>query len=342
MKAIRIHAHGGIDQICFEEVDPPRIQPGHVMMAVKACGMNHMDLWVRRGLPGVKVPLPITPGCDVSGVVHEVGTGVSHFKVGDEVVVSPVTSCGLCRDCSAGNDHLCRDFGIVGETCDGGQCEFLMLPARNFLPKPKGLSFVEAASVPLVFLTAWHMLVVKARVKPGDVVLVQAAGSGVGIAAVQIAKLFGATVIATASSEGKLEKAKALGADHGINYENQNVQKIVRDITSRRGCDIVFEHVGEKTFEDSYKSLRKEGVLVTCGATTGFDARLDLRFLFSRQLNILGSTMGSKSELFEIMRHVEAGRLKPVVDKTFSLAETAQAHEYLEARRQFGKVVLVP
>jgi NADPH:quinone reductase-like Zn-dependent oxidoreductase len=249
-------------------------------------------------------------------------------------------TCGKCPACISGLDNHCRQFTNLGYMIDGGCAEFVRVPEVNCLPYPENLSFEEAAAVPLVFQTAWHMLIARAQLQPGEDVLILGAGSGVGSAAIQIAKFFGARVITTAGSDAKLEKARQLGADHVINHKSQKIRDEVRRITNKRGVDVVFEHVGTATWDDSLASLALAGRLVTCGSTTGYDAKLDLRFLFSRQLSLLGSYMGVKSELHTIMKLVAAGRLKPVVDRVFPLAEAAAAHTYLESGQQFGKVVL--
>jgi NADPH:quinone reductase-like Zn-dependent oxidoreductase len=250
--------------------------------------------------------------------------------------------CNRCAKCVAGLQNQCVEFTVLGNRVDGGNCELIAVPAVNVIPIPDDLDFNQAASVPLVFTTAWHMLVERGRIRPGQTVLVLGAGSGVGIAAIQIAKLFHARVITTAGNEAKLEKARALGADHTINHYQQKISEEVRKLTSREGVDIVIEHVGAATWDESVKCLKAGGALVTCGATTGFDASIDLRFLFSRQLSLLGSYMGTMSELREVLGHVFAGRLQPVVDRLFPLNEIRAAHEYLEKSQMFGKVVLNP
>jgi NADPH:quinone reductase-like Zn-dependent oxidoreductase len=342
MRAVRIHEHGGPEVLRHEEIDVPGIRPDEVLVEVKAGGMNHLDLWVRNGVPGHKFPLPIIPGCDMAGVVAEIGAAVDGVSVGDEVIVSPGFACGHCRECLSGRHSICRDYGIFGETRDGGNAEYAAVPGVNLIEKPENLSFVDAACIPLVFLTAWHMLVERCGIKPGDTVLVHAGGSGVGSAAIQIAKLHGAEVITTASSSAKLEKAAELGADHLVNYEEENFAKRVRDITAKRGVDIVFEHTGEATWPGSLMAVARGGKIVTCGATSGFNAVSDLRIVFFKQVSILGSTMGSLGEVLDVMQHVAAGRLKPVLDRTFPLSELAAAHEYLSSREQFGKVVILP
>jgi NADPH:quinone reductase-like Zn-dependent oxidoreductase len=340
MKAIIFQQHGGPEVLKYTDAREPAIRPNEVRVRVKACALNHLDLWVRGGIPGVQIPLPHIPGSDVSGEIAQIGAEVSTVRVGQRVVLAPGVTCGKCAACIAGQDNRCRQFTNLGYMIDGGCAEYVRVPEVNCLPYPENLSWEEAASIPLVFQTAWHMLLARAELQPGEDVLVLGAGSGVGSAAIQIAKFFGARVLATAGSEEKLQKAKELGADHLINHKTQKIREEVRRITGKRGVDVVFEHVGAATWDDSLASLAPSGRLVTCGATTGYDAKIDLRFLFSRQLSLLGSYMGTKSELHSVMRLVASGRLKPVVDRIFSLAEAAAAHTYLESSSQFGKVVL--
>jgi NADPH:quinone reductase-like Zn-dependent oxidoreductase len=278
----------------------------------------------------------------VAGVVEAVGPGVLGVRPGDEVVVSPGVSCGRCGQCLSGQDNLCRGYAILGEQLPGGYAEQVAVPAQNLLAKPRNLSFEEAACVPLVFLTAWHALVARAEVRAGETVLVHAGGSGVGSAAIQIARLLGATVIATAGADEKCRKALSLGADQAVNYEKEDFLQAVRQLTGKRGADVVFEHVGKATWERSIQALAPGGRLVTVGATTGYDPITDLRHVFYRQLSVLGSTMGSKGELFEVMRFMEQGKLKPVLDRVLPLAEAAKAQGLLADRAQFGKVVLRP
>ncbi|HVS87397.1 MAG TPA: zinc-binding dehydrogenase [Candidatus Acidoferrum sp.] len=340
MKAIVFERHGSPDVLKYIDVPQPSIKPKEVLVRVRACALNHLDLWVRRGLPNVPIPLPHIPGSDVAGEIAQVGSDVTTVRVEQKVVLAPGVTCGKCPACVSGLDNRCRQFTNLGYMIDGGCAEFVRAPEVNCLPYPENLSFEEAAAVPLVFQTAWHMLVGRAELQPGEDVLILGAGSGVGSAAIQIAKFFGARVIATAGTDEKLEKAKHLGADHVINHKSQKIRDEVRRITNKRGVDVVFEHVGTATWEESLASLAPSGRLVTCGATTGFDAKIDLRFLFSRHLSLLGSYMGTKSELHTVMKLVAAGRLKPIVDRVFPLAEAAAAHAYLEASSQFGKVVL--
>jgi NADPH:quinone reductase-like Zn-dependent oxidoreductase len=340
MKAIVFHQHGGPEVLKYEDAPDPVIRASEVLVRVKACALNHLDLWVRGGLPNVPIPLPHIPGSDVAGEIAKIGVDVTTVRVGQKVLLAPLVSCGKCTVCVAGLDNHCRQATNLGYMIDGGCAEFVRAPEVNCLPYPENLSFEEAASIPLVFETAWHMLVGRAELQPGEDILILGAGSGVGIAAIQIAKFFGARVITTAGSDEKLAKAKELGADHFINHKTQKIRDEVRRITNKRGVDVVFEHVGTATWDDSLASLAPGGRLVTCGATTGYDAKVDLRFLFSRQLSLLGSYMGTKSELHTVLKLVAAGRLKPVVDRVFPLPESAAAHAYLESGSQFGKVVL--
>ena len=340
MKAVVFTQHGGPEVLQYTNVPEPTIGPGDVLVHVRACALNHLDLWVRGGLPNVPIPLPHIPGSDIAGEIAQVGAEVTTVRPGQKVVLTPLVSCGKCPMCVAGLDNRCPKATNLGYMIDGGYAEFVRAPEVNCLPYPENLSFEEAASIPLVFQTAWHMLLARAELKPAEDVLVLGAGSGIGSAAIQVAKLFGARVIATAGSDAKLQKARELGADHLINHKTQRIRDEVRRVTNKRGVDVVFEHVGTATWDDSLASLALCGRLVTCGATTGYDAKVDIRFLFVRQLSLLGSYMGVKSELQPIMKLVAAGRLKPVVDRIFPLAEAADAHRYLESGEQFGKVVL--
>ncbi len=340
MKAVRIHEFGGPEVLRYEDVPDPKPRKDQVLVRVKACAMNHLDLFVRSGIPGVSLPHIL--GSDIAGEIVEVGEYVSGFKVGQRVLLAPMHFCNRCAKCAAGLQNQCREFTALGNGVDGGDCELIAAPIVNVIPIPDSLDFNHAASAPLVFLTAWHMLVTRAGIRPGQTVLVLGAGSGVGIAAIQIARLFNARVIATAGDENKLEKARALGADHGINHYKQKISQEVRRITDKEGVDIVFEHVGAATWDESMKSLKPNGIIVTCGATSGPEVKFDLRFLFARQLSFLGSYMGTLGELYEVLSHVFAGRLKPVVDRTFPLNDARAAHEYMASSQMFGKIVLNP
>lgn len=340
MRCVRIHAHGGLDQLRQESVPDPEVRAGEVRVQVRATSINHMDIWVRQGLPGVTVPLPMIPGVDASGIVESVGEGVTHVSPGDRVVVAQGISCGHCRSCLNGQDNLCKDYVLIGEHRDGADAELLVVPSRNVLALPLEISFESAAAAGLVFLTAWQMLVDKARVQVGETVLIHGAGSGVGSAAIQIAKLHGAHVIATTSNEQKAERARSLGAHEVILYTKQDLVTDVRRMTAKRGVDVIIDHVGTAVWEASIKSLAKGGRLVTCGATAGFAAATDLRYVFYKQLSILGSTMGRKGDLLTILRLIKDGSLKPVIHTVVPLSEVREAHRMVEAGEHFGKVVM--
>jgi len=338
MKAVRIHQFGGPEVLNYEDIPDPQLRKDQVLIRVKACSLNHLDLWVRKGLPGVKLPHIL--GSDIAGEIVETGEYVSGFKPGQRVLVAPMHFCGHCTKCVSGQQNQCREFTVIGNAVDGGDCDLFAAPVANVIPIPDTLDFNQAASVPLVFVTAWHMLVGLASVRTGQTVLVLGASSGVGIAAIQIAKLFHCRVITTAGNETKLDKARALGADYVIHHYQQKISDEVRKITNKEGVDIVVEHVGAATWDESMKCLKTQGTLVTCGATTGPSVGIDLRHLFARQLRVLGSYMGTMGELYEVLGHVFAGRLKPVVDRTFPLSEIHAAHEYLEKSQMFGKVIV--
>ncbi len=343
MKAVVVREHGGFEKLLLEERPVPEPGPGEARVKVRAVALNHLDIWVRRGVPGHPFPLPLVPGCDIAGTLDSLGPGAAgSFKPGDPVLVAPGVSCGACASCAAGQDQLCRHYGILGETRDGGCAGLVVVPAANLLPHPRSLPPERAAAIPLVFLTAWHMVVVRAGLRAGEEVLVHAAGSGVSSAAIQIAKLMGARVYATVGSAAKVEKARALGADEVIDYREADFAAEVRRLTGKRGVDVIVDHVGPDTWDGNLRSLAKAGRLVICGSTSGFEVKTDARLLFFKSLSLLGSTMGSRGELYEILRLVDAGRLRPVVDSVLPLAQVREAHRRIEAREVFGKVVLVP
>lgn len=342
MKAIAFTKHGGPEVLELLDLPTPQPKAREVRVRVKAVALNHLDVWVRIGWPGLELQLPHLLGSDIAGVVDAVGCEVNDLEPGAEVLVNPGLSCGTCERCLRGDDNLCKSFVIIGEHVAGGYAEYVCVPRQNILPKPKSLGFPEAACLPLTFLTAWTMLVRRAQLQAGETVLVQAAGSGVGSAAVQIGKLLGAKVIATTSTDTKLERAKALGADHVINYATHDFLAEVKRLTERKMVDVVFEHVGASTFEKSVACLPYGGRLVTCGATAGSEVKLDLKVLFYKRLSLLGSTMGSKGDLFRILQLVDEGKLKPVLDRTLPLEKAAEAHALLAERKNFGNVVLTP
>ncbi len=343
MRAARVSEHGGVERIEFVEVPKPVPGPGEVRVLVRASGLNHLDTWVRRGVPGHRFPLPLILGSDGAGLVDAVGDGVRRVEPGQDVVLLPGVSCGVCPACLEGLDNLCPDYSILGEARDGTCAEFVVVPEANVAPKPANLGYVEAAAVPLVFQTAWSMLIRRAELRPGETVLIHAGGSGVGSAAVQIARLFGARVIATAGTPEKCQHALDLGADHAIDYTaTEDFAKDVRALVGRAGVDVVFEHVGAVTFAGSMKCLARGGRLVTCGATTGGQVEISLHQVFFKNLSILGNTMGRKADLLRILQLVEAGRLRPVLSQTLPLAALREAHTLLESRAVFGKLVVEP
>ena len=342
MKAVVFTQHGGPDVLQYTEVPEPHIRADEVLVRVHACALNHLDLWVRRGIPGISIPMPHIPGSDISGEVSKVGERVKRVHVGQRVLLAPGLSCGQCEQCLAGADNLCRQYTIFGYMVDGGCAEYVRSPEVNVIPIPGDLSFEEAAAVPLVFLTAWHMLITRAKLRPGEDVLIVGGGSGVGTAGIQIAKLIGARVITTVGSEAKASKTRELGADEVILHSEQKINEEVKRITNRRGVDVVFEHVGEATWEMSVASLAVNGRLVTCGATTGYNGKIDLRVLFSRHLSLLGSYMGSKAELYEALKLIGQRKLHAEIDRVMPLSKCGQAHARLEHREQFGKIVLTP
>jgi NADPH:quinone reductase-like Zn-dependent oxidoreductase len=342
MKAVVFDRFGGPEVLELRDLPDPGCGAGEALVEVRACGVNHLDLWVRSGLRGLEVEMPHVLGNDVVGVVREVGAAVSHVKPGERVLVLPTLSCGVCPACAAGDDNLCRDYDVLGRRRNGGYAQLVAVPGANCLPYPDNLTWEEAAAVPLVFLTAWHMLVGRAKVRPGEDVLVVGAGSGVGSAAIQIARLFGARVIATAGSPDKLDRAKALGAHAVLDHSAGDLAAGVRALTGKKGVEVAIEHVGGVVFEQAVACLARDGRLVTCGATAGADARLNVNLLFGRHLSLMGSWMGRRSELVEVLRHVREGRLVPVLDRVMPLAEARAAHEHIERRKHFGKVVLLP
>lgn len=340
MKAVVFHEHGGPERLVYEDRPDPQLAPGHAVLRVKACALNHLDIWIRQGIPAYKIQLPHISGTDASGVVEAVAPDVTDVTPGQRVFVHPGLSCGRCAECRAGRDNLCSTFGVFGAACDGGYAERALVPARNLIPLPDYLSFETGAAFPLVYLSAWRLVMTLGQVQPGETVLVHGAGSGVGSAAIQIARLAGALVITTVGSEAKRERALAAGAYEVILYKTEDVAARVRALTDGRGADVVVEHIGPETWPASLAALAKGGRLVTCGATTGPQVSLDLRALFSRQLTIRGAYLGNRSELDAVTRLVAAGRLAPIIDSIYPLAEARKAQEVMLSRNFFGKLVL--
>lgn len=340
MKAIRFHQHGDPGVLVYEDAPDPVARAGWAVVRVKACALNHLDLWQRRGLERVTIPMPHISGADVAGEIADPGD--SGLAAGQRVMIQPGVSCGRCARCLAGADNFCAKYDVLGYQSDGGYAEYVAVPAANLIALPEHVGFVEAAAFPLSFLTAWHMLLTRARLGASETVLVLAAGSGVGQAAIQIAKACHARVIATAGTDAKLELARQLGADEVVNHHGADLVTTVKRLTAGRGVDVVVEHVGKATWERSVRCLARGGRAVTCGATTGFETSLDLRHLFARQLSLVGSYMGGKAELLQAAGLFFRGVFRPIVDRTYPLANAGQAQMSLQASEQFGKIVLVP
>ncbi|RME84055.1 MAG: alcohol dehydrogenase [Caldilineae bacterium] len=340
MKAIGFYEHGDIDKLQFLELPRPEPARGEVLINVKAVALNHLDLWVLGGLPALKLEMPHIGGSDIAGLIAGLGDGVVGLQVGQRVVVNPTLSCGNCAWCRRGEDSLCDEFGVIGEHCRGGAAEYVVVPARNVMPMPDDFSFIEAAAVPLVFLTAWRALITRGQLRPGESVLILGASGGVASAAIQIARLAGATVYAVTSSPDKMEKARALGADWVVDRTQENWSSAVYNATNRQGVDLVLENVGAATWFDSLRSARKGGRIVTYGATSGPRPQTDIRYIFWKQLTILGTTMSTRSEFDDVMNLVWQGKLKPVVDSVFPMEEAHAAYRRLQAGEQFGKVVI--
>lgn len=331
VRAVVFRRHGGTEVLELAELPDPKPASNEVLLSIKACALNRLDIWVRQGIPGPSVPMPHIGGSDICGEIIEAGSGVEGRKAGELVVVAPGVGCRVCESCLAGKESLCDHYQLFGFQKQGGYAEKIAVDVRDVIPVPKGLTPVEWAAVPLVFLTAWHMLVTRAQLKGGETVLIQAAGSGIGSAAIQIAKYLGARVIATASTDAKLSKARSLGADEGIHY---------KDLPIAHGADVVFEHIGPETFAGSLASLKKEGRLVFCGATSGANVSFDLRPAYLKHLTIHGSFMGGRGELLHVLKLIESGCLHPVVDSTFPLEKAREAQEKMLSRDVFGKIVL--
>lgn len=340
MRALRVHEHGGLAALRLEDLPVPAPGPGQVRLKVAWAALNHLDTWVRRGVPGHRFPLPMTLGCDFSGVIDAAGAGVTGWEPGARVAVAPGHSCGRCRPCASGRHHLCRAFGIYGETCDGGDADYALVAAANLMAVPDGFPLDLAAAFPLTYLTAWHMLVDRGGLRPGEQVLIHAAGSGVSVAATQIACLWGARVMVTAGSDEKVRRGLENGAEHGVNHRSADWVAAAKEWAGGAGLDLIVDHVGADTLPRGLWLLARGGRVVTCGVTSGAEMQLNLAPLFFKSLSILGSTMGGRGDQLEVAAHVFAGRLRPIVDSVFPLAEAAAAHRRLADRAAFGKVLL--
>ncbi len=336
MISARIHEHGAADIIRLDEISVPEPSSDQVRVHLKTAALNHLDIWVRKGIPDLHLPLIL--GCDGAGEIDSVGVDVNHFKSGDKVILQPLLFCGSCRECTAGRENFCAQMGILGETINGTNCEYIVVPEQNVILKPEKISFSAAAAFPLVGQTAYQMLVKRACIQPGENVLIWGAGSGVGHMAVQIAKVLGCNVIATAGTDEKCAFTSTLGADLVLNHHQDDVTAVVNKFCGK--VDVVFEHVGAATWDTSLQVLNKGGRVVTCGATTGPNVSVDLRHLFFKQQSIMGSTMGDSDAFRQVCALVDEGKIIPRVDKTFSLKDIQSAHEYLEQSNQFGKVII--
>lgn len=340
MRAAIIKEHGNPESICFEDRPIPAPSETQILVRVKACGLNHLDTWVRRGVPGHKFPLPLVPGSDITGVVEKVGGAAKRFKSGDRVIINPGISCGHCQHCDSGNDHLCSKWGLLGETADGGCQDYIAVEESQAHALPSQLTFEQGACIPINYVTAWQMLVRKAAIRPGETVLIHGAGSGVTIASIMIAKMHGCQIFVTSSSEEKLQRARLVGGHRFINTSKESFREAVKNLTSKQGVDVVIDHVGEPTFMDSIRALKKGGRLVSCGATAGSELQIDWKHVFFKNIALIGSTYGPRGDFWDVLRAFEAGRLTAVVDSIVKLSELPKAHAAIEQRKVFGKIIV--
>jgi len=341
LKAVRMHGYGGVEQLFFENAEQPTLsEPGEVIVKLKAASINHIDIWNRMGATGINVPMPHTLGADGAGVVVEVGAQSGNVKVGDAVCLYPLTGCGHCEFCITDQDFMCVYLRVLGERMEGTYAEYVKLPAQNCFPIPQGYSFEEAAAFPLVFITLWRMLITNAQLRPGESLLIIGIGGGVASASLQLAKKVGARVLVTSGSDEKLDRAKKLGADHGINHSKTDFAKVVSDLTDGGGVDVVLDCVGGEVWRKSLESSARGGRLVTCGATAGGQPTDDIAAIVSKQLKIYGSTLGSRDEFRQLISFVSASKIKPTIDSVVPLRDGAVAQRYVEEAKQFGKVVL--
>ncbi len=340
MRAVQIEAHGGIEVLNIADIPVPQVTADKVLVKVKAASVNHLDIWVRKGFPGVKLPMPLILGSDAAGVVIESGERVTQYNSGDEVVVQPGTFCSNCAQCKNKRENYCQNYGVLGETQNGVQAEYILLHPENLHTKPSSLNFTEAASMPLVFMTAHQMLLRRADLKKGENLLIYGGTSGVGAAAIQIAKDLGARIIATVGNEEKMEFARKLGAELVINHRHPDWYKHVELHWGKNAVDVVFEHVGKATWQHSLQLLAKGGRIVTCGATTGPEVSLNLLHLFIKQHSVLGSTMSDIPTFKTVMKKISQGHYTPFVDSVFSIDDIRSAHSYVEERKHNGKVMI--
>jgi len=336
-----MHGYGGIEQLFYEDANEPKItEPDHVIVKLKAAAINHIDIWNRMGATGIPIRLPHILGGDGAGTIVEAGASVVNVKVGDAVCLYPPTGCGQCEFCLTDRDFMCIRLRVLGERLEGTYAEFVEVPAENCFPIPAGYSFEEAAAFPLVFITLWRMVVTNAKLEPGETILIIGVGGGVASATLQVAKKIGARVIVTSGSDEKLARAKALGADHGINHYKENFVDAVHNLTAGRGVDVVLDCVGGEVWRKSLASLAIGGRLVTCGATAGGEPNDDIAAIFSKHLKIYGSTLGSREEFRQLINFLNISGINPIIDRVFPLKDAATAQKYVEDGKQFGKVVL--
>jgi NADPH:quinone reductase-like Zn-dependent oxidoreductase len=342
VKAAYFREHGGADRILYEDYRDPAPAPGEALVRVRACALNQVDMLLLDGRFPPPEGLPHVNGCEVTGTVEATGDGGPGLARGQRVIIFPGFSCGICEYCLRGERTVCVRYGYLGAHRDGGYAELVTAPAANLLPLPEAISFEDGAAVPLAMLTAWRALVVQAQLRPGQTVLVQAAGSGVGSAAIQIARLVGARVMTTVGADDKIEFARALGAEHVVNYRTHDFVEAARAWAGKRGVDVVVEHIGGETFERSIYALTRLGTLVSIGSHDTHWGRLDLRHVYSKNLKIVGTNLGSILELRTLLDNVAAGRLRPVVDRVFPLSDARAAVQHVLDRKNKGKVLLVP
>ena len=340
MKAIRIHEHGNPNVLKYEDIPEPKCPPGKIKVSIKASSINHLDLWVRSGIPGFKTPLPMILGSDASGIIVDIGANLNNYKIGDEVIIQPGIFCKSCKYCNDNKENYCDNYAVLGETCNGVQSEYVIVNPINIYPKPSNISFIEAASMPLTFMTSYEMVVKRAKLKSNETILIYGGSSGVGSAAIQIAKDIGANIIATAGNEVKEEFCYKMGANIVLNHNSNNYFNEIKKITKSCSIDVIFEHIGKNTWQNSLRLLGKGGRIVTCGATSGKKVEIDLTHLFIKQQSILGSTMSCINSFNEVLLKINNNVYNPVISKVFEAINVADSHRYIEDRKQMGKVVL--
>ena len=342
MRVAVIKQHGPPETITLEDFPTPQPQEGEFLIRVKACGINHLDTWVRRGVPGHNFPLPLIPGSDITGVIEKIHpSSKTNFHLGDRVIINPSVSCGKCYSCESGKDHICSEWGLLGETANGGCAELITVSERQVYQLPASLTFEQGACIPINYVTAWEMLVGKAKIRPGESIVIHGAGSGVSIACIQIAKMFGMQIYVTSNSDEKLHKTKMVGAHRFINTSKEPFVEAIRRHTSKVGVDVVVDHVGSPTLMDSIKILKRGGRLVSCGATAGSKVEIDWKYVFFKNITLFGSTYGTRTEFVDVIKAFESGRLHPIIDTTIKLKDISSAHRAIEERRVFGKIVVV-